>query len=186
VIVDKSIAYLRSHGVSLGDGLSENDLTRVENRYGFRFGSDHREFLSKVQPHGEGWYDWRNENDDQLRSALDWPTDGVLFDVENDAFWPVSWGQRPATIELRRVIASDQIANWPKLVPLYGHRYLPADPAGPSAPVFSVYQTDVIIYGDDLLDYLQHEFGSQKMSPSRLNAHSLEPWTLFAFNLDME
>ena len=51
--------------------------------------------------------------------------------------------------------------------------------------MFSVSQTEVIIYGDDLLDYVQHEFGSQKMSPSRLNAHSLEPWTLFAFNLDM-
>lgn len=27
--------------------------------------------------------------------------------------------------------------------------------------MFSVRQTDVIIYGDDLLDYVQHEFGSQ-------------------------
>ncbi len=62
----------------------------------------------------------------------------------------------------------------------------PADPTGPSAPVFSVYQTDVIIYGDDLLDYVQHEFGSQNMASSRLNAHSLEPWTLFAFDMDLE
>lgn len=62
----------------------------------------------------------------------------------------------------------------------------PADPIGPSAPVFSVYQTDVIIYGDDLLDYVQHEFGSQNMASSRLNAHSLEPWTLFAFDMDLE
>jgi len=40
--------------------------------------------------------------------------------------------------------------------------------------VFSVYQTDVIIYGNDLLDYIQHEFGSQSMASSRLNLHSLE------------
>jgi hypothetical protein len=62
----------------------------------------------------------------------------------------------------------------------------PADPTGPSAPVLSVYQTDVIIYGDDLLDYVQHEFGSQNMASSRLNADSLEPWTLFAFDMDLE
>jgi hypothetical protein len=185
VVVEESIDYLRSCGISLGAGLSDDDLTRVEDRFGFRFGSDHREFLSKVQPHGEGWYDWREENEDLLRSALDWPTDGVLFDVENNAFWPVSWGERPATVELRRVIASDQIANWPKLIPLYRHRYLPADPIGPSAPVFSVSQTDVTVYGDDLLDYVQHEFGGRKVA-SRLNAHTLTPWTLFAFNMELE
>jgi hypothetical protein len=62
----------------------------------------------------------------------------------------------------------------------------PADPSGPSAPVFSAHQTDVVICGDDLLDYVQHEFGSPNMASSRLNAHSLEPWTLFAFNMDLE
>ena len=62
----------------------------------------------------------------------------------------------------------------------------PADPIGPSAPVFSVNQTDVIIYGDDLLDYVQHEFGSQNMASSRLNLHSLELWTLFAFDMDLK
>ena len=62
----------------------------------------------------------------------------------------------------------------------------PADPIGPSEPVFSVSQTDVIIYGDDLLDCVQHEFGSQNMASSRLNLHSLELWTLFAFDMDLK
>ena len=52
--------------------------------------------------------------------------------------------------------------------------------------MFSVSQTDVIIYGDDLLDYVQHEFGSQNMASSRLNLHSLELWTLFAFDMDLK
>ena len=62
----------------------------------------------------------------------------------------------------------------------------PADPIGSSAPVISVYQTEVIIYGDDLLNYVQHEFGSQNMASSRLNLHSLELWTLFAFDISLE
>lgn len=62
----------------------------------------------------------------------------------------------------------------------------PADPIGSSAPVSSVYQTDAIIYGDDLLDYVQHEFGSQNMASSRLNAHILKLWTLFAFDMGVE
>ncbi|MBG6108798.1 hypothetical protein IWX88_002463 [Frigoribacterium sp. CG_9.8] len=49
-----------------------------------------------------------------------------------------------------------------------------------------MYQTDVIIYGDDLLDYVQHKFGSQNMASSWLNAHGPEPWPLFAFDMDLE
>ena len=45
-----------------------------------------------------------------------------------------------------------------KLVPLYAHRFLPAAPAQEPSPVLSVYQTDVIYYGDNLLDYIAHEF----------------------------
>ena len=52
--------------------------------------------------------------------------------------------------------------------------------------MFSVNQIDVIIYGDDLLDYVQHEFGSQNMASSRLNLHSLELWTPFAFDMDLK
>ncbi len=44
------------------------------------------------------------------------------------------------------------------MVPLFGHRYLVADPAPVGAPVFSIWQTDVVYYGDDLLDYLAHDF----------------------------
>ena len=62
----------------------------------------------------------------------------------------------------------------------------PTDPIGPSVPVFSGYQTEVIIYGNDPLDYVQHDFGSQSMASSRLNLHSLELWTLFAFDMGLE
>ena len=62
----------------------------------------------------------------------------------------------------------------------------PGDPIGSSAPVCSVHQTEVIIYGDDLLDYVEHEFGSQNMASSRLNLHSLELWRLFAFDMGQE
>jgi hypothetical protein len=35
---------------------------------------------------------------------------------------------------------------------------IPAEPFKPGNPVFSVYQTDIIIYGNDLLSYFAHEF----------------------------
>jgi hypothetical protein len=54
----------------------------------------------------------------------------------------------------------------PRLVPLCSHRYLPADPAPVPSPVFSVYQTDVVYYGDNLLDYVAHEFRVPPLHPA--------------------
>jgi hypothetical protein len=49
--------------------------------------------------------------------------------------------------------------NAPRLIPIFGHRYLPAEPEIAGNPVFSVYQTDIIYYGVDLRRYLSCEFG---------------------------
>lgn len=45
------------------------------------------------------------------------------------------------------------------MVPIFGHRYMAAAPAKAGAPVFSIWQTDVIYYGPNLTEYLRNEFG---------------------------
>jgi hypothetical protein len=47
----------------------------------------------------------------------------------------------------------------PVLIPVFSHRYLLASPCEANNPIFSVYQTDIIIYGNNLPDYLWPEFG---------------------------
>lgn len=42
------------------------------------------------------------------------------------------------------------------MVPVYAHRYLPA---GRGDPVLSIWQTDIIIYGTNLADYIDDEVG---------------------------
>ncbi|MGD0734569.1 MAG: hypothetical protein ABR976_05450 [Terracidiphilus sp.] len=51
-----------------------------------------------------------------------------------------------------------KISEAPMLIPILGHRYMPALPTECGNPVFSVHQTDIIYYGFDLEDYLRHEF----------------------------
>ena len=46
----------------------------------------------------------------------------------------------------------------PKLIPIYSSRYIPESPKETGNPVFSVYQTDIIYYGFDLLSYFENEF----------------------------
>jgi hypothetical protein len=56
-------------------------------------------------------------------------------------------------------VAREHLAGAPQLVPVYSHRFLPAGRGTYGHPVLSVMQTDIVCYGSDLLDYVQHEFG---------------------------
>jgi len=114
---------------------------------------------------------------------LVWPIEGVLFDVASNEFWPSSWGERPSKLKSALEIAERHLAVWPKLVPLFSHRFMPAAPSMPGAPVLSVYQTDVIFYGPNLLDYVRAEFGSLKTrfyDPDVDWSNLLPPWSLLA------
>lgn len=55
-------------------------------------------------------------------------------------------------------------------MPIYGHRYLPTVPSMGGNPVLSVYQTDIIYYGNDLLDWFSYEFqrSSVEREPRRV------------------
>jgi hypothetical protein len=44
------------------------------------------------------------------------------------------------------------------MIPVYEHRYLPAGQGTYGHPVLSIYQTDIIMYGTDLAEYIAVEF----------------------------
>ncbi|MBD0670919.1 hypothetical protein BU198_09410 [Streptomyces sp. CBMA156] len=143
----------------IGPGLSKGELDGVEARFGFRFAADHRVFLAAGLPHGaREWPDWRHGDPEDLRERLSRPVEGVLFDVTHNGFWYPGWGPRPTGAPDALRIARTALAAAPRLVPVYGHRYLPGTPGESGHPVLSVHQSDIIRYGDDLADYVRHEF----------------------------
>lgn len=152
----------------IGPGLTAAEFARVERGYGFEFADDHRAFLAAGlplnRPPEEGqtwprpWPDWRDGNPDDLREQLGWPVEGALFDVEHNALWHPSWGQRPDEISQALSTARQHLTRAPAMIPVYAHRYLPAGRGTCGHPVLSIYQTDIIIYGTDLADYISHEF----------------------------
>jgi hypothetical protein len=171
----EAMRRLRLRSVCAVDpGLTGAELDRIEQEFGFRFAADHRAFLSaglpvntRPQPREPGviharpkpWPDWRNGDRDELRSLLDWPIEGVLFDVENNGFWYHGWGSHPRDTASALATATRMLAQVPKMVPVYGHRYLPGQPDTFGHPVLSIWQTDIIYYGSDLADYIDREFG---------------------------
>jgi hypothetical protein len=185
-LVRQAVDRLRQIGVTLQSGLTDSEISRVESAFGFTFGTEHRALLTMALPMGPGWVDWRDGAADDLRGRLDWPIDGVVFDVHNNGFWPASWGDRPVDRGQAEALAREHLASVPKLVPVYSHRYLPAAPAPAPSPVFSAYQTDVIIYGDDLLDYVAHEFTSGPPHPAAGDLPRVAFWSELAGGADSE
>jgi hypothetical protein len=144
--------------VEFAPGLTDAEVDGVENRYGFRFPPDLRDFLQVALPSGEDFPDWRNGDESVLRDWLEVPLDGILFDVEYNRFWLEEWGQRPTSLEEALKVTTELVRAAPRLIPIFGHRMMPDEPHLPGNPVFSVHQTDIIYYGFDLADYLRHEF----------------------------
>jgi hypothetical protein len=139
-------------------GLTDEEVTRCEQRFGFRFPLDLREFLQTALPSGPQFPDWRGGAESMLREWLDAPRQGVLFDVEHNGLWLDEWGHRPESTQAAIEAANALVLNAPKLIPIFSHRMIPDEPHMAGNPVLSVHQSDIIYYGFDLADYLQREF----------------------------
>lgn len=170
-------------GARIDPGLTDSEFSIIESRFGFRFPDDLREFLAFGLPVGERSPDWRNAAADgdaqaqqRIQQSLDWPLNGMLFDIEQNSFWDPQWGAQPRDIASARRIATDAVRAAPVLIPIYSHRYLPAEPSAAGNPVFSVWQTDIIIYGRDLMSYFRCESG-EKDESLRSGARPIRCWT---------
>jgi hypothetical protein len=152
------VELLEERGLEFEAGLSDQEIVEVEGRYGFSFPPDLRSLLRTALPASARFPNWRSDSASDLESRLAWPAEGIAFDVENNRFWPPAWGPRPNGLEEALSIARTKVADAPTLVPVYGHRFLPDEPSEAGNPVFSVYQTDIIYYGADLVSYFGAEF----------------------------
>lgn len=136
-------------------GYTQAELDAAQETYGLAFPPDLIDLLRDRRPAMAP--DWRTD-DERIRGMLAWPLDGLLFDVEQNELWWPEWGERPAQVEARREVVAAVVAAAPPLVPIFSHRFLPTEPLEAGNPVFSIYQSDAIIYGVDLADYVAREF----------------------------
>jgi hypothetical protein len=134
-------------------GYSQDELDRAQERFGLIFPPDLIALLREKRP-TEG-HDWNN--DGAIRRALDFPLARLLSSIELNPHWWPEWGEPPSDTQAREEIVRDVVSRAPKLIPLIGHRYLPAEPNEAGNPVFSVFGFDTIYYGMDLHDYFERE-----------------------------
>ena len=164
------------NGTKWQPGLESRQIDALEERWQLRFPADYRRFLGLLNAPDRpmvctawrgntlllrddhpSFYDWQRDEAALIR-AREWPLQGILFDVEQNGLWRGSWGPKPRENEVRQALTR-LIAASPKLIPVFGHRYILEETSGVGSPVLSVYQSDVIIYGVNLREYLLAEFG---------------------------
>ncbi|NUV62788.1 hypothetical protein [Streptomyces sp. CAI-85] len=178
----EALIAMLSARVEVKRGMTERELDRVEERWGFRFAPEHRTLLGAGLPTGSrNWPDWRDGEPEDLAKRLAWPVHGVLFDVEHSGFWHPDWEPRPTVTQDALEAARTYLTKVPVMVPIYSHRYMLADPDRTGTPVLSMYQTDIIYYGTDLVDYFHHEFGRAVPTPED---HQYAPIPFWSYFLD--
>jgi hypothetical protein len=178
--------------VKIGPGLAEDELSRIETEFGFEFAADHRAFLAAGLPLNtpppdepgvfytwqEPWPDWRDGDREQLWEQVNWPVDRAVEQVAH-GFWVDAWGARPADHDEAAHIAGERLRRVPRLVPVYGHRFLPAGRDNVGHPVLSVWHIyDIICYGNDLIDYIDAEFAvTERPQSSKSPRPSVPFWS---------
>lgn len=176
VYLDLLRRALNNRGIETASGLSEEELAAIEGDFGFRFPPDLRELLASFLPLGDDLPDWRARNQ-HLLEWLDFPAEGVAFDVEENGFWSDAWGERPEDLDDAVEEARRQVALAPILIPLYGHAFLPSRPETARNPVLSVVQTDVSLAGSDLGWFFYEELSAPRPDWSPAAPRRIEFWS---------
>lgn len=151
-------ATLAEAGVVFDEGLRDVEIAALEQRFAFCFPPDLRAFLQHAMPVSGHWMNWRAASEDEIAERLARPIEGMCFDVEENSFWLDCWGERPPAPDIACDVVRTHVAKAPKLIPICANRYVPDAPRAAGNPIFSVYQTDIIVYGADLEDYLANEY----------------------------
>src|SRR4051812_28801818 len=106
------IDQLKNKGVEFEPGLTNSEVEQAEEKFGLCFPPDLKLFLQTALPVSDrsyGFSNWRlgitvESEYHKIKAQLDWPLEGMLFDVEQGAFWPDNWGPQPADAESKIAI----------------------------------------------------------------------------------
>ncbi|BDU49486.1 hypothetical protein [Haliovirga abyssi] len=176
----EAINLLRNNDVIIDDGLLKKEISEIENKYNIVFPPDLREFYSYGLPVSKGFINWRNSDPEYIKTIkerLSWPYEGIIFDIKNNKFWIEEFGEEPTEIDEKIRKFSEYFKKVPKLIPIYGHRYIPIEPYEENNPIISVYQTDIIFYGENLFDYFKIEFGKKNYEVDYNKVKKIRFWS---------
>ncbi|MDR2976083.1 MAG: hypothetical protein LBV19_02055 [Streptococcaceae bacterium] len=168
------IEELKEQGIIFDKGLSSVEISTIEKKYDLIFPSEMKSLYRKALLISRGFYNWRDfseRNTQLIKQVLNRPTDSLLNNT-SEIDWSESWGSEPANQMEREEVLREKIQSAPKLIPIYSHRYITSFQDREN-PVFSIVGSDIIYYGENLISYLEIEFGCK--SRSDMDITKIEP-----------
>lgn len=148
-------------------GYSQSELEDIQTRWKLRFPPDLADLLRERRPLLDctGAFDWLTSDPAIIQERLDWPFEGFWFACQRNHVWWPEWGNKSPILAEQYERLREIFTAAPKLIPLIGHRYIPEDPFERDNPVLSVYGTDIICYGANLLDWIERELSGWHVKP---------------------
>ncbi|MBU1077035.1 MAG: hypothetical protein KKH98_07075, partial [Spirochaetes bacterium] len=116
------------------------------------FNKSNRGVLKKVP----SFYNYLKDTK-QINSCMDNLLGGIYFDVMQNGLWLKSWGRKPESPEKIHTRLRIMLKEAPRIIPVYGHRFLLIEPCRSDNPIFSIHQSDIICYGANFRRYLLTE-----------------------------
>lgn len=159
-IINKLIQALDAEGVVFIKGLADSEVSLIESTFEFTFPEDLKAFLQTALPVSPSFLNWRAalKNPKIALERLAIPLEDLLLVVQKYNFWLEVWGERPTDFAEQKEVFLTHYAQYPTLIPIYSHRFMPSMPTTAGNPVFSMVGTDIIHYGSNLYNYLINEF----------------------------
>jgi len=160
IMIEEITDVLLTAGVQLENGLNETEIEVIEKDFGFKFPPDLRALLKHVLPVSSNFPNWRSGCRSSLESQIEEPVLGITMCVDDSDYWLPEWGEKPKDPKRALVKATKIIRSYPKLIPVFSHRYMPSEPHEAGNPILSVVGLDIIVYGSNLLNYFLSEFNN--------------------------
>lgn len=77
---------LEALGVAFAPGLSDKELRQIQQEYHLCFPPDLKDFLMAALPISQGFPNWREGPKQEILRKLEWPYEGLCFDIKNNSF----------------------------------------------------------------------------------------------------
>ncbi|MBQ2766776.1 MAG: hypothetical protein IJF49_01720 [Clostridia bacterium] len=158
------IEKLKAVGVQFADGLSQAQITNIEEAFQFHFPKEISAFLSCAYPVGANFFDYRDTSPSNIRFFNEFQQnikETFLFDIEHDADWLQYLLEEAlgtfSEINTFKDAVLRALEDSPRLIPFYAHRCFLDGMDG--MPIISFWQAvDTVFYGSDFENYLENEF----------------------------
>ena len=183
--IENTLALFRKKGIKTKPGMAEAQIVEAEKCFGIMFPDDYRALLKAAVPVSQGFCDWTNLSEENIRSIqrkIEDPVMNVLFRAKQEPFkwsgwgftivgggWPDAWGSRPEDVTRRMEIVKEKLKDAPPLIPVFGESYISSVPSEDDNPVYNMDMATSLlesrfgcVSGLDIWNYFQREFAERR------------------------